>query len=80
MDRETNFKDDNSNTETQTSWESDFNNEDQKWDAETLCGRENDFSIKDQEIGADSNKKMLSDKAIWATIEYNSLNFIVLNL
>jgi hypothetical protein len=44
--------------------EADFRDEDQEWDAETLCDGENGFSTEDQEIGADSNKEILSNKAI----------------
>ena len=55
MDREPDFRDDDSDAEAWTSCESDFSNEDQEWDAETLCGGENGFSTEDQEIGADSN-------------------------
>ena len=45
-----------------------------------MYDRENGFSTEDQETGANSNKEMLSDEAIWATIKYSRLNFIVLNL
>ena len=47
MDRETDFRDDDSNIEAWTSCKSDFNNKDQEWDAETLYSGENDFSTKD---------------------------------
>ena len=47
MDRETNFKDNNSNIEALAGQESDFNNKDQEWDAETLYNRENGFSTED---------------------------------
>ena len=80
MDRETDFRDDDSDPEAWTSCESDFSSEDQEWDAETLCGEENGFSTEDQEIGADGGEEVLSDEAIWATVGYGSLDFIVLNL
>jgi hypothetical protein len=80
MERETDFRDDDGNVEALAGWESDFSNEDQEWDAETLCDGENGFSTEDQEIGADSNKEMSSDEAIWATVGYGGLGFIVLNL
>ena len=64
MDKETNFKDDDSNIEIWTSYESDFSNKEQKWDIKTLYGKENGFSTEDQEIGVDSNEEMSSDKAI----------------
>jgi len=79
MDRETDFRDDG-NVEALAGLESDFSNEDQEWDAETLYDGENGFSTEDQEIGADSNGEVLSDEAIWATVEYGGLDFIVLNL
>ena len=47
MDRETDFRDNNSNVKVWTSCKSDFSNEDQEWDAKILCGEENDFSTKD---------------------------------
>ena len=75
MDRETDFRDDNGNVEALAGWESDL-----EWDAETLCDGENGFSTEDQEIGADSNREMSSDEAIWATVGYGGLDFIVLNL
>jgi len=39
MDRETDFRDNNSNVEALAGWESNFSNKNQKWDAETLCDR-----------------------------------------
>ena len=47
MDRETDFKNNNSNVEAQTSCKSDFSNKDQEQDTETLYSKENDFSTKD---------------------------------
>ena len=80
MDRETDFRDSNSNIEALAGQESDFSNKDQEQDIEILYNGENGFSTKNQEIGADSNKEISSDKAIWATVGYGGLDFIVLNL
>jgi len=55
IDREPDFRDDNSDVEVWTSCES---------DVEILCGGENSFSTKNQEIRVDSNGEVLSDKAI----------------
>jgi len=75
MDRETNFKDNNGNIKALTSWGSDL-----EWDIKTLCNKGNGFNTKNQEIGVNSNKEMSNNKAIWATVGYSSLDFIVLNL
>ena len=80
MDKETDFRDNNSNVEVFTGWENDFSNKDQEWNVKTLCDKKNSFSTKNQKIGADSNKEMSSDKAIWATVGYDGFGFIVLNL
>jgi len=74
MDRETDFRDGDGNVEALTGWESDSSDEDQLYDGE------NCFSTEDQEIGADSNEEILSGEAIWVTIEYGGLDFIVPNL
>ena len=79
INRETDFRDD-SNVKALAGLESDFSNKDQEWDAETLYNGENGFSTEDYEIGADSNREVLSDEAIWAMVEYSGLDFIVLNL
>ena len=47
MDKEIDFKDNNSDLEAQTSYKSDFSNKDQEWDIETLYSEENGFSTKD---------------------------------
>ena len=47
MDREPNFRDNNSDIKAQTSCESDFSNKDQEQDIEILYSRENGFSTKD---------------------------------
>ena len=80
MDRETNPRDNNSNVEALASQESDFSNKDQEQDIETLYNGKKGFSTKNKKIGVDSNKEILSDKAIQATVRYSGLGFIVLNL
>ena len=47
MDREPDFRDNNSDIEAWTSCESGFSNKDQEQDADILYGGENGFSTKD---------------------------------
>ena len=86
INRETDFRDGDSNIKALTSTESDFSNKDQECDIETLFNSKNDLSTEDQEMEADGNEEILiNNKAntinqIQATIEYGVLNSIVLNL